>query len=350
MANDHSGGTLEVPVIDIAGWTRGGRVDRAAVAAAIDEAARTVGFMQVIGHGIPEAAATGLADAIDAFFALPMADKLALRAPSPEINRGYSPPRAEKVSLGLGVGTPEDLFEAFNVGAEAADYPDERLPAAHYPDNIWPDLPDFRAAVDTWRGYAGALTRQLTDVFAHALGLPEGHFRRFTGHSVDLLRMNHYMLPDAETTVDRDQMGMGAHTDFGIVTALWADPVPGLQILDGDGRWRDVLPMRGALLVNLGDALARWTNDQWMSTMHRVLPPTDEQGRLVRRRSAAYFHDGDYDAVISPLPGCVPEGAAPLYAPTTIGEHIAAKLAGSRGLTPNPSAEREAARLTRGEQ
>ena len=90
---------------------------------------------------------------------------------------------------------------------------------------------------------------------------------------------------------------MGAHTDYGIVTLLWADPVPGLQILDGDGDWCDVQPAPGALLVNLGDLLARWTNDRWMSTMHRVVPPTDADGRLMRRRSAAFFHDGNADAL-----------------------------------------------------
>jgi isopenicillin N synthase-like dioxygenase len=121
--------------------------------------------------------------------------------------------------------------------------------------------------------------------------------------------------------------------------------VPGLQILRADGGWQDVLPEEGALLVNLGDALARWTNDRWRSTLHRVLPPTDAEGRLVRRRSAAYFHDGDFDAVISVLPTCVAPGEQPHYAPTTVSEHIAAKLAGSRSLRPNADAEREAARL-----
>ncbi len=72
---------------------------------------------------------------------------------------------------------------------------------------------------------------------------------------------------------------MGAHTDYGIVTVLWADPdIRGLQILDEEGAWHDVIPSPGALLVNLGDLLARWTNDRWISTLHRVLPPTDENG------------------------------------------------------------------------
>lgn len=99
----------------------------------------------------------------------------------------------------------------------------------------------------------------------------------------------------------------------------------------------DVLRMNqwpGCLLVNVGDLLARWTDDRWRSTMHRVLPPTDERGRGVRRRSAAYVHDGNRDAEISALPGCVPPGAAPRYPPTTVGRHLAEKRAGSRAGRP----------------
>jgi isopenicillin N synthase-like dioxygenase len=126
---------------------------------------------------------------------------------------------------------------------------------------------------------------------------------------------------------------------------LWADPILGLQILDSDGTWHDVVPAPGALLVNLGDLLARWTNDRWISTMHRVLPPTDGAGRLVRRRSAAFFHDGNADAVISCLPGCSGTDSPARYESVTVSDHLAAKLSGSRGLVANSAAERESARL-----
>ncbi|WP_407289058.1 isopenicillin N synthase family dioxygenase [Streptomyces sp. BP-8] len=339
-------GVLDVPVIDITDWHTGTDAHRAALATAVDRAASTVGFLQLRGHGIPEATAQAFADALDAFFALPLEDKKQLRPPSPDINRGYTPPRTEKLSLSLGVpAAAEDLFEAFNVGSEASAYPGLGLPEELYPANIWPSVPGFRQAVEEWCARAGGLARQLTGIFAHALGLEEGYFAPFTDHSLDVLRMNHYPRPERETVLDRDQMGMGAHTDYGIVTVLWADRVPGLQILDTRGDWHDVLPEPGCLLVNLGDLLARWTNGRWLSTMHRVLPPTDDAGRVVRRRSAAYFHDGNWDAEISCLPGCVPAGTEPLYPPTTVGRHLSEKLAGSRAGRLNENAPREAARL-----
>jgi isopenicillin N synthase-like dioxygenase len=104
------------------------------------------------------------------------------------------------------------------------------------------------------------------------------------------------------------------------------------------------MPAGGALLVNLGDAMARWTNEEWMSTLHRVTAPR-LGGKLVPRRSAAYFHDGDVDAVIEPLPSCVTAANPARYEPVTVGQHLAAKLAGSRAGQLNPHAAREVARL-----
>ncbi|ADP79709.1 isopenicillin N synthase family dioxygenase [Pseudofrankia inefficax] len=340
-----SHGTLDVPVIDLSGYRRGEPAAARALAAAVDDAARTVGFMQVVGHGIPAGTEAGLTAALDTFFALPMATKLASRPASTAVNRGYSPPRSERLSHSLGVYSPADLFEAFNVGIEAGEYPGLGLPASYYADNIWPaGAAGFRAGVERWFAAARQLAETLTGVFALALGLPAGYFDAFQSHSLDVLRMNNYLVP-GDVTLEEGQVGMGAHTDYGIVTILWADPVPGLQILDRAGRWHDVLPAPGALLVNLGDLLARWTNDRWVSTMHRVVPPRDAGGRLVRRRSAAYFHDGDVDAVIACLPGCATPDNPARYEPVTVADHLTAKLTGSRGLVLNAAATHEAARL-----
>jgi isopenicillin N synthase-like dioxygenase len=338
---------LKVPLIDIAAYERGSPEDRRAVAEQVDRAAREVGFMQVVGHGIADSDIADLAGAIDGFFSLPLHEKQHLRPPSADVNRGYTGPMTERLSYSLGVESAADLFEAFNVGAAASELPALALPGVHYPENIWPGRPEaFRRAVGDWFRHAGQLARRMTAIFAAALGLPEHYFVPFETHSIDTLRLNHYAMPAGTAAVQPDQMGMGGHTDYGIVTVLWADAVrPGLQILDRDGRWHDVLPAPGALLINLGDLLARWTNDRWISTMHRVLPPVDASGRAVRRRSAAFFHDGNYDATISCLPGCVDQLHPACYAAVTVGEHLEAKLRGSRGLVLNASAEREAARI-----
>ncbi|WP_432487248.1 isopenicillin N synthase family dioxygenase [Kineococcus sp. SYSU DK018] len=341
---------FEVPAVDISPYVHGGSpAERAAVAAAMDAACRTVGFVQVTGHGVPDATTAGLVGAIDEFFALPLDVKRRYVAPK-GVNRGYTPPRSESLSLSLGVEAASrmnDFFEAFNTGAAVSDYPGVELDPAVYPEDLWPDeelVPGFRARVQAWEAEAGRVARTLTTVFADALGLEPGWFDRVTGHSLDVLRMNNYALPPGTVELDGDLTGMGEHTDYGIVTVLWADRVAGLQVLGPDGTWHDVQPAEDALLVNLGDAMARWTNERWTSTLHRVKPPIVD-GTIERRRSAAFFHDGDVDAVVAALPGCVAPGEEPLYPPVTIGEHIAAKLAGSRAGRANTAAQREAARV-----
>ena len=341
------GRRLDVPIIDIDGFQAGQGSRRNEIAAAVDRAARDVGFMQITGHGIPALAADGLTEAMDGFFAQPFEQKNALRPADVAVNRGYNGPKTERLSYSLGVASPADLFEAFNVGSQAADFTAVEVDEDHYPANMWPARPAlFERDVEAWMSHAGALARRLTEVFAVALDLPVDYFDAYTDHSIDMLRMNRYSMPDGDVRLEPGQLGMGPHTDFGIVTVLWADDVlPGLQILDSDGGWNDVRPAPGALLINLGDLLARWTNDRWRSTMHRVLAPIAANGQPLLRRSAAYFHDGNADAVVSCLPGCADEANPPLYEPITVAEHISAKLAGSRGLTPNPSAAREASRL-----
>lgn len=343
-----------VPVVDLTSWLEGsdGTGDaeaRARVAREIDAACSSVGFVQVLGHGVPDSVVAGLASAMDDFFSLPLPDKLAYKVPA---NRGYSAPKSESLSLSLGVepaSRMNDFFEAFNVGVEARSFAGLDLDEADYGLNVWPDVPGFRERVETYFVEAGRVARTLLDVFEAALDLEPGFFARLTDHSIDVLRMNNYALPPGEVTLDGELTGMGEHTDFGLVTVLWADRVAGLQVLDRAGGWHDVSPVEGALLVNLGDLTARLTNDRWSSTLHRVKPPVVD-GRVERRRSAAYFHDGNVDAVVATLPSHLDAGAwggrpGEAYGPVTVRDHIAAKLAGSRQGRINVSAVREASRV-----
>jgi isopenicillin N synthase-like dioxygenase len=345
---DHRTGeamAFHVPSIDITAYVTGSG-DRSAVAAAIDDAARTVGFMQILGHGIPDEVIDGLKSAMDDFFALDL-DRKRLSVTPKGINRGYSPPKAESLSLSLGVESAtrmNDFFEAFNVGAAVSDYPGSGVGGDDYAENVWPQVEQFRDRVSTYWAEAGRVARTMTRIFEDALGLERGFFDPYTDHSIDVMRMNNYALPPGTVDLDGDLTGMSEHTDFGIVTVLWADQVRGLQVLGADGSWNDVSPADDALLINLGDLTARWTNERWQSTLHRVKPPIVD-GTIERRRSAAYFHDGNADAVVTALPTCVAEGEQPIYPPITVSEHIRAKLAGSRAGQLNTAAERDAARV-----
>ncbi len=339
--------SFTVPTVDLTPYVQGGTPDeRAATAAAMDTACRTVGFVQVVGHGVPDATIEGLKTAMDDFFALELEAKKAYVRPAAE-NRGYSPPKSESLSLSLGVepaSRMNDFFEAFNVGASVDDHPGVAFPE-QYARNTWPDVPGYRERVEAYVVEARRVARTLVRVFADALGEPAGHFDTLTDHSIEVLRMNNYALPPGtDVQLDGDLTGMGEHTDYGIVTVLWADQVRGLQVLDADGGWHDVSPADGALLVNLGDAMGRWTNERWMSTLHRVKPPVVD-GTIERRRSAAFFHDGNADALIETLPSCVDAEHPDLYEPVLVADHLAAKLAGSRIGVANTAAAREGARV-----
>jgi isopenicillin N synthase-like dioxygenase len=343
--------TFRVPVVDITPYVAGGTVaERIGVAHRIDAACREIGFIQILGHGIPQATVAGLGAAIDDLFGLPLETKRGWIRPAHE-NRGYTAPKSESLALSAGVhseGRMKDFFEAYNVGRAVSDYPGEQLVEAHYAENTWPEVAGFRERVEAWTAEAGRVARTMTRIFEDALGLEPDLLAGIARHPIEVLRMNNYALPEGTTVrIGEDLTGMGEHTDFGIVTILWADQVRGLQVLHG-GEWHDVSPADDALLINLGDLTTRLTNEQWLSTLHRVKPPielVDGAGTIRRRRSAAYFFDGDAEAVVGPLAAYVGEHSPALYSAVTVDEHIRAKLAGSRAGVLNPEAGREASRV-----
>lgn len=336
---------FEVPVVDISSYVTGGsEKEKAETARRLDQACSTVGFIQIKGHGVPDDKIEGLKEAIDSFFGLNLETKNQYVA---EGNRGYTPPKAESLSLSLGIESASrmnDFFEAFNIGVEARSFHDLSLSEEDYGINVWPDVDGFREKVEAYYDEANRVARTLMKVFADALGKPTGFFDALTDHSIDVLRMNNYALPEGSVDLDGDLTGMGEHTDYGFVTILWADQVEGLQVLGTDGIWHDVQPIDGALLINLGDLTARLTNDKWLSTLHRVKPPIID-GTIKRRRSAAFFHDGNVDALVETLPEFLDSAGGLAYEPILVRDHIAAKLAGSRQGKANTAAVREASRV-----
>jgi len=340
MADDQAGrkAPLDLPCVDLAS------PDAPDLAA---KACAELGFFEITGHGVSQEVIDEAFEALDAFFALPLEEKLRWRPPAREIDRGYAPMGSEGFAYSLGQETPADLVEAFVAGCDsppAGELPQEVLESFFAP-NIWPERPaGMREALLGYFDQARAVAHKVTRVLAVALGLPEDFFEEFTDHSTDTLRLNHYNPPPGLEPLP-GQMRLGAHTDYGVVTVLAADPVPGLEILGPHGEWLGVVPNPGRLLVNLGDLMAQWTNDRWRSTLHRVVP-TDLEGRPVaRRRSIATFHDGNYDAVVACLPTCQGPDEPPRYPPVVAGAHLRAKFVGPRTFTPSKATSTTSGRL-----
>jgi isopenicillin N synthase-like dioxygenase len=324
-----------LPTIDIGGWFDGTDTDRRRIAGEFDESCRVTGFLQLVGHRVPIPLFRELKAVADEFFALDPDEKRRCEPASREVNRGYSASRTESLSYSLGTTRPPDLAEAFIVGAEryvAGDPYYEAERERSFAPNIWPERPaEFADVASRYFAEVSALSRTLLDIAALALGVDRQVFASATDRSVETMRFNWYVRRTDEVRLESDQMGLGAHTDYGIITVLLADPVPGLQVIGPDGQWRDVLPLEDGFVVNVGDALAVWTNDRWTSTIHRVVPGMPG---AVQRRSFAFFQDGNLDAVIECLPSCQTDGRPPRYAPITLGRHLQDKLRGGRSLSP----------------
>jgi len=316
-----------VPIIDLS---------LASAPADIDRAAREVGFFQVINHGVEPVLVESLLDALTAFFALPAEVKESYPPPSPDVNNGYSAVGAESLAYSLGVEAPPDLFEAFNFGPDDPDFSIPQIAAERdriFAPNIWPaEVPELRTAGVAYFEAVTAFAHRLTSLCAVGLGLEADFFEEFTRHSTDTLRCNWYSRAAGSPDPLPGQQRMGAHTDYGIITVLYADRVPGLELLDKTGTWVGVVPEPGAYLVNVGDLLAQWSNDQWVSTLHRVVPPPSKDDSKALRRSIAFFHDGDWDAMIECLPTCCSEATPPRYAPVRALDHLLNKLLGGRAM------------------
>jgi isopenicillin N synthase-like dioxygenase len=329
--------TTRIPIIDLEPWW-GSAAGRRIVGRAVDDAAREFGFFQIVGHRLPTERIDAMVAASSDFFAQPADVKRRCTPADPSINRGYAARGTEALSYSIGRDAPPDLFEAFNIGEDEVDYADPFYAAQErgaFARNIWPTYPtDLRPALVSYFLSARRLALTLTEVFAVALSLPDGWFAPFVDRSTTTMRAIRYERRSGDDEPLPGQQRMGAHTDYGIVTVLYAEPVAGLQIVGPDGRWIDVIPADDALVINLGDLTAQWTNDQWRSTVHRVVPPPAMVAPMVEspavRRSAAFFLDGNWDAVIECLPTCTSDGNPPRYPPVTAGDHLLAKLMGPR--------------------
>ncbi|MDQ1519727.1 MAG: hypothetical protein QOI55_800 [Actinomycetota bacterium] len=320
--------TLPVHPVDLAPFREGGAAGRLEVARRVDEACRDSGFLVVTGHGVSQATCDTVLDRFGAFFDLPIDEKRSSVVADASANRGYSELGKEALAYSRGEATPPDLFEAFNVGREDTVGPYFDRQREFFAPNVWPRQP--AGLRETWLAYEQEVSRVadvLLRAMALALDLPEPWFVDRCLNAVITTRAINYERSPGAPAPESEQMRMGAHTDYGIVTVLLADDVAGLQVFRG-GTWHDVPTPRDAFVCNIGDMLERWTNNRWTSTLHRVVPPPANAAGAVRRRSIARFLDCPPDLVVECIPSCCPP--EPRYPPVVAGEWLRAKVLGGR--------------------
>lgn len=317
-----------IPIIDISPFLKGNDAGSRTVAEAVNTACTEIGFLLVSGHGIPESLVDDMRRVSSVFFDWPLAEKMRYRMP-PDRYRGYIALGNEALAYSLDEKTPPDYKESFSIGP--VDAPDDAYhraatPANFFAANMWPEgLPEFRT---TWTAYYRSMERlagALMQIFARALGIDEHYFDDKIDRHITNFSMLHY--PAQHEAPLPGQLRAGAHTDYGSLTILKPDGAEGgLQVRTRNGSWLDVPHVPDAFVVNLGDLMAEWTNDRWVSTLHRVVNPSRLAGAAARRFSMAFFHQTNYDAVIQCLPTCAEAGRPPRYMTTTSGEHVWMKI------------------------
>jgi isopenicillin N synthase-like dioxygenase len=304
-----------IPVIDVSPLVDGSAAQAQAVARALGQACRDVGFFYISGHGVPPALMKRVFDSSAAFFTGPASIRDAVSFSGPGDNRGY-------IRLGgetLDPGKPPDVKEAFNIGLELPPDDPEMLARAPFrAANLWPKMPDFR---DTMLGYFNRIWRLGRDLhrgFALDLGLEPDYFETRLDRPNATLRLLHY--PQSAVPLSEGQLGAGVHTDYGNVTLLATDEVGGLMVQDRSGRWLDAPVIPDTFVCNIGDCLMRWSNDVYVSTPHKVVNPGKD------RYSVAFFLDPNPDAIVACLPTCISADRPAKYQPITGAEFLRSRL------------------------
>ncbi len=323
--------TGRVPAIDIGPFLAGDPAGKSSVAAEVRRACEEIGFLVISGHGLPVETVQAMITRGFAFFDQPDQVKQRWHPTGDAKQRGYHGVATRGLSATLGKDAPKDLRESLFLGplddhsTAYADIPEARTA---YAPNLIPDQPAGidNALTGIYRAYE-RLAADLLRIFAVALEMPEDHFAPLIDRHFSILSVHHY--PALSEAPLPGQLRTGEHTDYGALTILASTQARGgLEAKSADGAWLSVAPGPGELVVNLGDMMQRWTNDRWVSTLHRVAVPENLNDAASRRMSIGYFMHPNYDARIECIPTCA--GAeGPKFPPISAGGHIRAKIEAS---------------------
>ncbi|KAF3929381.1 hypothetical protein ABW19_dt0204333 [Dactylella cylindrospora] len=303
-----------IPILDLSLAFSDDLTSRKKVAEQLFDACTRVGFFYVKNHGVPKQVVTNCFGAGKEFFDLPMDEKMKIWIKESDNFKGYTPLLGENTDpAGRG-----DLHEGFDVGYDAYTGPGKNEMEGV---NRWPEaLPEIKEPVTAYFNEMVKLGKKLFQLFALSLDLDEGHFDSMVSGKGGVMRLLHYP-PQRDDEIDMTQLGIGAHSDYECFTMLAQDQIPALQVLNAKGEWVQAVPIEDAFVVNVGDSMARWTNDLYLSTIHRAINRTG-----ARRYSIPFFFGVDYESTIEVLESCVSDSHPPKYQPINAGQYIKQRL------------------------
>ncbi|BFM48418.1 2-oxoglutarate and iron-dependent oxygenase domain-containing protein [Marinomonas sp. THO17] len=306
---------MSIPLIDLAKLTSASDAVRQQEIQSLDTACREIGFFYLVNTGLPNSLMQALMREAKRFFNQPQQVKNAIDIKNSANHRGYGNIGEEQ----LDEVTHADWKETFDM---ALDYPADHPLVAKYPTMYGPNQnprdPQTLEVLQDYYVAAFEVAQKLLTAMAQALSLEDDFFTRcFTDH-VTVLRMIHYP-PRPEAGHDN---GAGAHTDYGCVTLLLQDQTGGLQVKNRQGEWVDATPIENALVVNIGDLMQHWTNDEYVSTAHRVRASLPD----VHRYSFPFFVEPDYETQVTCVPSCQSADKPAKYQPVLAGDWIQSRF------------------------
>jgi len=254
------------------------------------QAVREVGFLMLTNTALGAADVERVLDAYRGFFRLPEARKRSVDMARTGANRGWGGPKSEQVDPGAN----PDFKEVFDCGRELPEgHPMASRNLPVYAPNLWPeDLPGFRHEVERYFEGAMGVAMEVLRALAAATGGDSRAFDRAFDPPMALLRGNYY--PPRSDWAGAKDFGIAAHTDYGCLTLLATDGVPGLEVRMASGEWLPVRAEPGEFIINFGEMLEFWTAGAARATLHRV------RGGPEERISVPLFFNPAFDANVAP--------------------------------------------------
>jgi isopenicillin N synthase-like dioxygenase len=284
------------PVIDFGPFLSGDIEAKRRVAESIIDVCKGTGFFLLANHGVPQVKVDAVFRATKQFFAQPLEEKMKVGSPDRKA-KGY-----REYGFFHKDGSDKrpvpDLQEHFIFQHELPSDDPDILAGNHvHAVNRWPDnLSGWKETMLDYFNAVEELGLKMMGAFAIALDLEEDYFRQFFHKPTSGMKIFHY--PAQPPVAQSKRIGLGAHYDDGALTILWTDEVGGLQVQVGDD-WINVPPTPGTFVINIGEIMARWVNDTFIPTPHRVV---NLSGR--ERYSIPFFLLPDWDAMIAAVPTC----------------------------------------------
>lgn len=309
-----------IPILDVSPLHSGDVSAFRQVADSLKGYLGTVGFVYVAGHGVPDDSVHAVREASRRFFSLPEEEKLKIRI---DRNfRGYLPIASSTIvtSSVAQVSKPNQSESLMIMHEVAADDPDAVAEKPLQGPNQWPDeaqVPGFRATVEDYVARMDGLARKLVSAISIALDMAPDALDPWFDKPTTFLRLLHYPTQPQEEGL----FGSAPHTDYGFITLLAQDDVGGLEVRNKAGDWVAARPVPGTFVMNVGDILARWSNNRFVSTPHRVINLSGKE-----RYSQPFFFDPSMDHIIAALPSCVPAGSAPIHEPVVYRDYLMERI------------------------